>query len=78
VKHPTKTAPSPGIGSVSAHELLSLREFGRRLGLGIRCCCDLQKQGLRTVTLGRRKFVLGSDALEFARQQAKQQGGASQ
>ena len=31
---PLDTTPTTGRGSVSAGEVLSLREFGRRLGLG--------------------------------------------
>ena len=70
-----KQAPSPGSGSISAHEIVTLRETGRRLGLGVRCMCDLQKAGLRTVTLGRRKFLLGSDLIDFARRLAEEQHG---
>jgi hypothetical protein len=67
-------APPVGSGSVSAGEILTLREAGRRLGLGTRCLCDLQRAGLRTITLGRRKFVVGSDLIFFATQQAGAQG----
>jgi hypothetical protein len=58
-------APRPGSGSVSTHEVLTLREFGRRLGLGNKALCDCQRQGLRTILCGRVKFVLGKDALAW-------------
>jgi hypothetical protein len=66
--------PSPtGHGSVSAGEVLTPREFGRRLGLATRALCDAQRAGLRTVLVGRVKFVLGADALAWFTQQAEQQ-----
>jgi hypothetical protein len=69
--------PRPGSSSVRADEVLSLREFGRRLGLAARCLCDCQRQGLRTVLVGRVKFVLGSDALDWFRGLAERQAGAN-
>ena len=65
--------PAPGPRSVRADELMSLREFGRRLGLAKRALCDCQRGGLRTVLVGRCKFVLGSDALAWFAQQAAAQ-----
>ena len=67
------TAPT-GRGSIRADEMTDLRTFGKRLGLGNRALCDLQKAGLRTVTLGRRKYIIGKWALEFAEQQAAGNG----
>lgn len=77
MKKPLDPTPPIGRGSVSADELLDLRTFGKRLGLGARILCDLQRSGLRTVTLGRRKYILGKWAIDFAQQQAKQQAGGS-
>ena len=33
MKRPTKNAPPHGTGSISAHEVYTLREAGRRMGL---------------------------------------------
>jgi hypothetical protein len=71
VKHPpTIPAAADARGSVRADELIDLRTFGRRLGLGPRVLCDLQRAGLKTVLLGRKKFLIGKWALEFCEQQA--------
>lgn len=70
---PEKHAQPVGCGSVRADEVLPLREFGRRLGLATRALCDAQRGGLKTILVGRVKFVLGSDALEWFRQQANAQ-----
>ena len=63
------------LGSITADELLPMREFGRRLDLHDKCLSDAQKAGLRTVMFGRQKFVLGSDALDFFRRLAERQAG---
>ena len=65
--------PPIGRGSVSAHEVLTLRELGRRLGLAHKALCDAQRAGLRTALVGRVKFVVGADAVEWFRHQAEQQ-----
>jgi hypothetical protein len=67
--------PNTGRGSISANEVTTLREFGRRLGLANKALCDAQKAGLKTCLVGRVKFVCGSDAVEWFRQQAEQQSG---
>ena len=77
---PRPESPSPrALGAVSAHEVLPMREFGRRLGLASRALADAQQRGLRTILFGRMKYVLGSDALQWfrclAEQQAKGNGG---
>lgn len=63
------------LGSVSAGEVLPLREFGRRLGLASRALADAQRQGLRTVLFGRCKFVIGSDVVAWFQSLAEQQAG---
>jgi hypothetical protein len=69
-------APPVGCGSVRADEVLSLREFGRRLGLGRQILCSCQRGGLPTFTVGRVKLIRGADALAwFAQQAAKQAAG---
>jgi hypothetical protein len=77
VKRTLDTTPTTGRGSIRADELVDLRTFGKRLGLGPRILCDLQRAGLRTVLLGRRKYIIGKWALEFAEQQAGDQGVAN-
>jgi len=78
VKKPIdKSAPTLGRGSVSAAEVLTLRECGRRLGLGPRIMREAQRQGLRTVLLGRLKFVLGCDVLDFFLRLADAQAGGA-
>jgi hypothetical protein len=67
------STPKKGCGSVSIAEVMTLREFGRRLGLGQRACCDAQRQGLRTVLFGRSKFVLGQDVVPWFRRLAEDQ-----
>jgi hypothetical protein len=76
VKHPQQST-AEARGSIHADELLDLRTFGKRLGLGPRVLCDLQRAGLRVVTLGRRKYVVGKWVLQFAEQQANGQGGTA-
>lgn len=68
-----------GHGSVRSDELYTLREIGRRLGLGPRALCDAQRRGLRTILFGRLKLVLGDDVVSWARRLAEgqtQDGGA--
>ena len=74
-RHAVDSAPRVGGGSVSASEVMTLREFGRRLGLAKRACCDAQRQGLRTILFGRCKFVLGDDVVAWFRRLAEEQGG---
>lgn len=60
-------------GSIRSDELLDLRTFGRRLGLGDRALCDLQKDGLQTVVFGRRKYLIGRWVIEHAERKVRQQ-----
>ena len=62
-----------GCGFVSFTEVMTLREFGRRLGLAQKACCDAQRQGLRTILFGRCKFVLGQDVVTWFRRLAEEQ-----
>jgi hypothetical protein len=77
MKRPHNTDSTLGRGSVSADEIVPLREFGRRLGLGKRALCDCQRDGLRTVLVGRMKFVLGSDAVAWFGRLAENRGEAA-
>jgi len=61
-----KPAPAPRpLGSIHRDELLPLALFGERLGLASRALADAQRHGLRTITFGRRKYVLGADAYDW-------------
>jgi hypothetical protein len=56
---------TPGPRSVSAHELYTLAELGRRLGMGRKTLARAQKDGLQTVAFGRMKYVRGQAVLDF-------------
>jgi hypothetical protein len=73
-----ESAHKRGSGSVSVNEVMTMREFGRRLGLGQKACCDAQRQGLRTILFGRCKFVLGEDVIAWFRRLAEEQGAMPQ
>lgn len=77
MKRPLDPTPTIGRGSVSADEILTLREFGRRLGLANKALCDCQKAGLQTALVGRVKFVCGCHAVAWFRQQAEQQANGN-
>lgn len=66
-------APKTGVGSVSFTEVMTMREFGRRLGLAQYACSDAQRRGLRTILFGRTKFVLGQDVIAWFRRLAEEQ-----
>jgi hypothetical protein len=68
-----RPSTAPALGSVSANEILTLREFGRRLNLASRALADAQRQGLRTILFGRCKYVLGCDALAWFQRLADRQ-----
>jgi len=61
---PTKPSPRP-TGSIRADELLPLAVLRSRLGLGPRSWAELRRAGLPVKKLGRQKYVLGADVLEF-------------
>jgi hypothetical protein len=76
MKRTLEKSPTIGRGSVRADEVMSLREFGRRLGLASRALCDAQRAGLKTVLLGRTKYVIGKHALQFFERLAAEAQGA--
>ena len=57
--------PGIGYGSISADEVLPLRECGRRLGWEQKTIRRAQREGLRTIAFGRFKYVFGRDVLRF-------------
>lgn len=62
------SAPRLYIGSISAGEVMTLREAARRLGIGAAGMRQAQRAGLKCVPFGRQKFVLGADVLKFFEQ----------
>jgi hypothetical protein len=72
-RKPAKHAPAV----VRAGEVYSLVELRRRLGWGQHYVRQARVAGLRLVTFGRNRYVLGSDVLDFfARLAARQQAGS--
>ena len=70
--------PSIGYGSISADEVLPLREAARRLGWEQKAIRRAQREGLRTVGFGRFKYVFGRDVLGFFDKLAGQEGGRNE
>jgi hypothetical protein len=58
---------------IRSGEVYTLAELRRRLGWAEHGVRQARIAGLRLVTFGRQKFVLGDDALEFFRRLAERQ-----
>jgi hypothetical protein len=56
---------SAGLDSIRADELLPLAILGQRFGLAKKSLILAQRQGLRTVKFGHRKYAFGKDILAF-------------
>lgn len=67
-------APS---GSIRADEVLSLGELQQRFKWGYKSSRHAQSMGLPTVELGRQKFCLGEDVIQFFRKLADAQAGGN-
>lgn len=66
MKHTRTDKPArPQLGSVHKDEVLPLEELGRRMGWGNETLSAVQRDGLRAVTVGRRKYVVGAAVYEF-------------
>ena len=78
MKRPLDKPAQRACGSIRADEVVSMAEFGRRLGFAHKALADAQRAGLRTIFFGRCKFVLGSDAIAFFQRLAEQQKGDSE
>ena len=63
---------APRFGSILDGETLPLREAGRRMGWAARMTADVQRMGLRTVTIGRLKYTTGRWVREFVERMAEQ------
>ena len=71
-----------GSGSIRADELMPLQEFCRRLRIGRKTWYSMRDAGLRSAEIGKQRYILGRDALEFfaglAERQDRGEGGAAQ
>ena len=76
---PAVSAPdlAPRFGSILDGETLPLREAARRMGWAKRLSIDVQRMGLKTVTIGRLKYTTGRWVREFVESQAEQQAAGS-
>lgn len=61
----TRGPRTPAVGSVRADEILALREFGRRFGVGKNALIAMQKSGLRTAILSGKKVIVGQWLIDF-------------
>ena len=64
---PRDTTPAPVLGSVRSDELLPLRVFCQRLGIGRKAWSALARRGFPIVRSGKQVFILGDAALTFFR-----------
>ena len=75
MRHPRTDKPHrPQLGSVHRDEVLPLQELGRRMGWGNEMLATVQRDGLKAVTIGRRKYVTGAAVYAFVEQQAERGG----
>ena len=58
-------------GVIKADELYTFPEFKKRTGLGQAAIREAKKRGLVVRQIGRNKYVLGADIIEFVRDVAK-------
>ena len=65
---PTDTAPR--FGSILPGEVLPVEEAARRLGWRKRLTIDVQRMGLRSVLIGRRKYTTVDWGRHFIEEQA--------
>jgi len=72
-----KCSPIKASGSIRADEILMLPELRRRFGWGPHVVRQARQAGLRFVSFGRQKFVLGSDLIDFFRRLGAEQDGTA-
>jgi hypothetical protein len=70
MRHPRETTSPRLLGSIHRDEVLPLREAARRMGWANRMIADVQRMGLRTVTIGRMKYTTGNAIYEFVEHMA--------
>lgn len=69
-----KTNDQPPAG-IAVGELLPLRTLGKRLALGSRSLQNLQREGLRAISVGKNKYFLTSDVIQFFQKKAAEPSG---
>jgi hypothetical protein len=62
-----KATPDADLGSIRADECYPLPDFKRRLGLNDDAMRKAKRAGLPVRRIGRRKFILGEEALAYLR-----------
>lgn len=65
MRKPLATPAPRQLGMVSRDEVGPLEEIGRRMGWGNEMLATVQRMGLRTVVIGRRKYVTGNAVYRF-------------
>lgn len=67
--------PAPrALGSIRADEVQPAEEFCRRMGVSTKAWREMQHRGLRAIQCGKRKYVMGCDALDFFRRLGQAEG----
>ncbi len=67
------TGPAPRFGSILPGEVMPVEEAARRLGWRKRLTIDVQRMGLRSVLIGKRKYTTGDWVRQFIEEQADRQ-----
>ena len=57
--------PNETNGAIDSYQIYTLTEFKRRTGQGDAGMRAMRRQGLKTVTVGKRKYVCGGDFFDF-------------
>ena len=78
MKRPLDNPAPRQLGSIHRDEVGPLREFARRMGWASRMVADVQRMGLRTVTIGRMKYTTGAAVVEFVEGLMQQAGDNAQ
>lgn len=63
-----------GLGPVVAGEIYPLKAFQARMGLSASAWRELEKDGLKPIIRGKRKFVRGQDVISYFDRLAKSEG----
>jgi len=71
----TQTPPRPIPEGVRRGELLPLRCLMQRLAIGRRTVWELERRGLRGVTVGKQRYFTGDEVLDFFQRLAEEAGG---
>jgi hypothetical protein len=75
MKHPSTSQAPPVGGSIRADEVLPLAEFCRRLRIGRKTWYSMKAAGLRSCEIGKQRYIIGRDVLDFFAKLTEQQAG---